>query len=215
MSGYEILSLDDLEAYPDLRTADAPQLIPLRHRLGLRAFGANCWTAQPGKQLVPRHSERSGDEELYVVVRGRATFTVDGETIAAPAGTLIHVLPGEEREAFADEPGTIVLAAGATPGEPFVARGWDEVVVAFAKAHGGDVAAGRADIEALVGRNPEAWEGAYNLACFEARFGDPEAAFDHLHRALARAPEDIRPFARDDEDLEPLHGDPRWQALVG
>ena len=56
----------------------------------------------------------------------------------------MHVPNGDVREAVAEEPDTIVLAVGATRGEPFVARGWDDVVVAFAKARAGDVEAGRA-----------------------------------------------------------------------
>lgn len=211
--GYEILSLDDLEPRESAGHGDS-MLMPLRHRLGLRAFGANCWTAPVGKQIVPRHEEESGDEELYVVVRGRATFTVDGASLDAPAGTLVHALPGETRGAVAEEPGTLVLAVGAPPGEAFEARGWDEVVVAFAAARAGDVAAGRTVMEELAARAPDNWEGAYNLACFEALFGDHEQAFDQLRRALANGPDEVRAFAREDDDLEPLHADPRWQELL-
>ena len=131
MSGYEVLSLDELGSYPDARYEGAPRLIPLRYELGLRAFGANAWTNDVGGHVVPRHSEESGNEELYVVVRGRATFTVNDETLDAPAGTLVHAVSGENREAVAEEPGTIVLAVGATRGQPFDAarlgRGGDRL----------------------------------------------------------------------------------------
>ena len=33
----------------------------------------------------------SAHEELYLVTAGAATFTVDGETVEAPSGTLVHV----------------------------------------------------------------------------------------------------------------------------
>ncbi len=214
-AGYEIVSLDQLGRYPDWRNHEAPVLMPLRQELGLRAFGANCWTAEPGKQIVPRHTEESGDEELYVVVRGRARFTVDDQTLDASAGTLIHVSPGETREAIAEEADTIVLAVGATPGEAFSARGWDEVVVAFAKSRAGDLEGGRATMEALIARDPDSWEGAYNLACFEAQFGVRAEAFEQLRRALADGPDGVAEFARDDGDLTPLHGDLRWQELLG
>jgi len=189
--------------------------MPLRQELGLRAFGANCWTGEPGRHVVPQHSETSGDEELYVVVRGRARFTVDGQDVDAPAGTLIHVPAGETREAIAEEPGTIVLAVGATPGESFAARGWDEVVVAFAKARAGDVAGGRAVLAGLLAREPESWEGDYNLACFAARYGERDEAFAALGRALAGGPADVADLARGDDDLAALHADPRWAELVG
>ena len=209
--GYEILSVDDLGAYPSPTHGDS-LLMPLRQRLGLRAFGANCWTADVGKRIVPEHEEDSGDEELYAVVRGRATFTVDGATVDAPAGTLLYILPGEVRTAVAEEPGTVVLAVGATPGEPFVARGWDDVVVAFARADAGEVDEARAIMQPFAERG---WEGVYNLACFEARFGDLDAAFEHLQRVVAAAPAETRPYLQNDSDLDRLRADPRWAEVVG
>jgi quercetin dioxygenase-like cupin family protein len=214
MKGYEILSLDELEPCPDPRYDGAPRLIPLRHALGLSAFGANAWTNDAGQPVVPRHSEESGNEELYVVVRGRVTFTVDDAKLDAPAGTLVHVGSGEAREATAEEPGTIVLAVGGTPGEPFTVHGWDELVIAFAKARAGEVAAGRAIIEELVGRRLDDWEGPYNAACFEALFGDRDTAFTHLARAAGLAGDEVRTFAPGDSDLARLHDDPRWAKLV-
>lgn len=212
--GYEILSLDDLPRY-DSETHGASVLMPLRQRLGLRAFGANCWTAAVGEQIVPRHAEESGDEELYVVVRGHATFTVGEERIDAPAGTLVHVLPGTVRQATAAEAETIVLAVGATPGEPFEARGWDEVVVAFAEARAGDIERGRTVLRELVAHHPDEWQGAYNFACYEARFGDADAAFEELRRAVALAPADeIRGYLDSDDDLAALRADPRFAGLT-
>ncbi len=211
--GYEILSLDALERYPDWRH-DGPELLPLRYRLGLRGFGANAWTAEPGRQIVPRHAEDSGNEELYVVVRGRATFTVGDETRDAPAGTLVHVPNGIVREATAEEPDTIVLAVGATRGVAFMPHGWDEVVIAFAKARAGDVEGGRAMMEALVARQPGEWQGPYNAACFEALQGDTDHAFESLRNALALDAASVRSFAPGDDDLASLRDDPRWQELM-
>lgn len=210
--GYEILSLAEAERYPDPRS-DGPVLIPLRYLLGVRAFGTNAWTAEVGKEAVPRHQEASGDEELYVVVQGRATFTVDDETLAAPAGTLLHVPAGTVRQAVAEEPETIVLAVGGTPGKAFAPRGWDEVVVAFAKAKAGDVAGGRAVLETLLAREPDEWPGPYNAACFEALNGDADRAFAQLRKAVELDAEAARGYAPNDDDLAVLHDDPRWQEL--
>jgi len=212
LDGYEILSLDELERYPS-ETHGGSVLLPLRQRLGLRAFGANCWTAEAGAQIVPRHFEESGDEELYVVVRGRASFAVGEDTLDAPAGTLVHVLPGTMRQATAEEPGTIVLAVGAPAGRAFEGRGWDEVVVAFAHGRAGDVERGRALMHDVAARQPDGWEAPYNLACFEARFGDADTAFEHLRRAVASAPAEVRGYAREDRDLASLRDDPHWQEL--
>ena len=163
---------------------------------------------------MPRHAEASGDEELYVVVRGRASFTVDRETVPAPAGTLVHVGSGETREAIAEEPGTIVLAIGATRGKPFEAHGWEEVVIAFARARAGDADGARLLIEGLLAREPGEWQGPYNAACFEALYGDAERAFAHLARAVELDGDAVRGFAPGDEDLSSLHDDTRWQELM-
>ena len=56
--------------------------------------------------------ERSlGHEEVYVVLAGRATFTLDDETLDAPAGTIVFIRDVDvRRHARAEEPGTSVLA---------------------------------------------------------------------------------------------------------
>jgi uncharacterized cupin superfamily protein len=100
---------------------------PVRDHLGITAFGVNAFlAAQAGDRVVELHDERElGHEELYVVVRGSARFLVDGDEHALPAGTVVLVAPGSTREAFATEPGTVVLVVGATPGEPFSVSAWE------------------------------------------------------------------------------------------
>jgi mannose-6-phosphate isomerase-like protein (cupin superfamily) len=208
--GYDILALDDLGRYPQ----DDALLLPLRMELGLRAFGANAWTAAIGDHVVPRHTEESGDEELYVVVRGRARFTVGDRTFDGVPGTLVHVEAGVEREAIAEEPDTIVLAVGAPVGKPYEAHGWEDVRVAFGEAAAGDLDAGRLRLEQLAASNRQNWEGWYNLACFESRFGDHAKAFEHLEKALS-IERQAKEYALNDSDFEPLHGDERWAAIAG
>lgn len=199
--GYQILSLDKLEPLVGTNNGEA-LLLPVRHLLGLRAFGANAWTSQVGKHVVPPHEEDSGDEELYAVVRGRARFTVGDEAFDAPAGTLVHVEPGEHRVAIAEEEGTIVLVAGATPGKAFERRGWDDVVVAYAHGGAGRVEEGRAIMRDLPPGGPE-WVKPYNLACYEARFGDRDRARAHLNEAFALS-DDARTYAEHDSDLDSI-----------
>ncbi len=57
-------------------------------------------------------------------------------------------------------------------------------------------------------------ESEYNRACFAAICGDSEEALRLLAIALEKAPGD-RLWARQDPDLESLHDDPRFWALVG
>ena len=116
--GYEILSIDDLERYPS--TAGTQILMPIRRRLGFEPFGVNAWLGrEAGDHVIERHREPKGPEELYVVLRGNASFTLEEETFEAPVGTLVHAPPGTLREATALEPGTVVLAVGAKAGEAF------------------------------------------------------------------------------------------------
>ena len=121
--GYTILTLDEAQT----GTHRDCTLIPVRQLLGFRAAGVNAWKADAGDDLVPPQSEGAGMEELYAVVRGRATFTVDEETATAPAATLIFVPPGVHRSAVAAEDGTIVLVVGGTVGSAFRPTGWDSV----------------------------------------------------------------------------------------
>ena len=202
--GYEILSIDDLDRWSGA-TDDAPVLRPLRRLLGFQPFGVNCWTAPPGGgRVIERHFERGGDEELYVVVRGRATFTVGEETVDAPTGTLVHVPPGTLREAVAHDERTVVLAIGAKPGEAWEPAPWEDFHVAFASARSGETLA----------RHPAAWQGQYNAACFETLDGKDEAAFAHLRKAFELGPPEVRQHARGDADLAGLHTDPRWAELA-
>ncbi len=102
---------------------------PVRHHFGVTAFGVNAYVARAAEELViEEHSEGSGGhEELYVVTAGRAAFTIAGEEVDAPAGTLVAVTdPTIVRGAVAAEPGTTVLVVGAPRGEPYTLRNWEK-----------------------------------------------------------------------------------------
>ena len=109
--------------------------IPIRHELGVSAFGVNAWVGRNvGDQVIEPHRETpdgeagvaQAQEELYFVTSGHATFTIDGEVVEAPAGTLVFVRePEAMREAVAREAGTTVLAVGAPVGEGFEVAPWE------------------------------------------------------------------------------------------
>jgi cupin domain len=104
---------------------------PVRHHLGVHAFGINAWVArEAGDEVIEDHVEAkdspSRHEELYFVVSGRATFTVDGEEVDAGAGTIVFVPdPESRRQAVAVEPGTTILALGGPPGEAYTVSEWE------------------------------------------------------------------------------------------
>src|SRR3954451_14504046 len=111
---WQVARLDEIER----RDRD----IPVREHLGIRAFGINAYTPGEDGTLISAHDEAgSGQEELYIVLDGNATFEIDGETVDAPAGTFVFVPPGSRRMATGE--GT-VLALGATPGAAYEALDW-------------------------------------------------------------------------------------------
>ena len=68
----------------------------VRRDLDINSFGVNAfYQAESGALVIGEHEEvgpgASGHEELYVVVEGGATFTVDGEEVDAPRGTAVFV----------------------------------------------------------------------------------------------------------------------------
>lgn len=193
----------------------APVLMPLRQRLDLHAFGLNCWTAPVGAPVIERHSEPDGDEEVYIVVSGRVRFTVGEDTFDAGPETVVYVPPDTLREAVVTEPETLVLAVGAKRGEAFEPKSWEDFQIAFAQARARGEDEARALLAEMLARDADAWQPAYNAACFEALAGNTDAAFQHLGRALALGPPRVRQFAADGEDFAALRSDPRWQQLIG
>jgi mannose-6-phosphate isomerase-like protein (cupin superfamily) len=109
----------------------SPRWRPVRHHLGVAAFGVNLWSAAgPGDEVIEDHVEAtdspSQHQELYLVLSGRAAFTVDGEEVDAPAGTFVFVPdPASRRSAVAREPDTTVLAMGAPAGAPYEVSRWE------------------------------------------------------------------------------------------
>ena len=98
----------------------------IRSTLDVRAFGVNAWTAtEDGQQLVGEHDETDlGHEELYVVLGGHATFSLDGAEVDAPAGTVLRVSEPTVKRGAVGTAGTTVLVVGAKPGEAFVPSQW-------------------------------------------------------------------------------------------
>ena len=116
--------------YPD-RTDGDFHLI--RRHFDIRAFGVNGITGDAGDEMAEPHDERDdevqltdGHEELFAVMSGHAVFTVDGENIDAPAGTLVFVRdPDLVRSARATANDTTILAIGGRPGVPFEISRWE------------------------------------------------------------------------------------------
>ena len=119
---HRVTRVDDIPEGP--AEAAGIEWHPVRHELGITAFGTNAYVGRaPGDLVIEDHDEDE-HEELYVVLSGAATFTVDDETFDAPQGTLVLVTPPSRRVAHAAEPDTTILAVGA-PGESFRPSEWE------------------------------------------------------------------------------------------
>ena len=187
----------------------------IRSTLGVAAFGVNAWTATvDGQQIIGEHDETSlGHEELYVVLSGHATFTLDGETVEAPTGAVVHVPDPAVKRGASGTRGTTILVVGAKPGEAFTPSAWERAAQAlrFWPTEEWDRA-----VEVLEGHLAETPDHAgtyYNLACAHARAGRPDAAIDHLERAVDLQ-ESFAEFAPKDDDLASLREDPRFTAAT-
>jgi mannose-6-phosphate isomerase-like protein (cupin superfamily) len=208
---YRVATIDELQ---DIAYRQDTHMRPVRHHLGINAFGTNAWTAAAaGDRLMPEHQEDEGNEELYVVLRGRARFEIDGNTVEAPQGTLVFVQPEGNRTAFAEQAGTTVLAVGSRAGQPYEAGGWEVWAEYHPLYESGDY-------EAVIDRAREPLEASgyatplYNLACCEALSGRNEDAIAHLRVAFERRP-GLREVAKDDTDFDPIRDEPAFRELVG
>ena len=131
--GYRTLHLDDIETIRFPAESDVPDWKPVRHTLGVDAFGTNAYVAPSAGDIViephdelPGEGEAAGHQEIYLVLDGAARFTVDGESFDVPKGGIVFLRnPALRREAVALEDGTVVFAVGAPAGEAFVPSAWE------------------------------------------------------------------------------------------
>jgi quercetin dioxygenase-like cupin family protein len=209
---YATMQLDELQEISDGRAAWRP----VRHHLGIESFGVNTWTGHAaGDRIINEHDEEEdGNEELYLVLRGRAVFELDGERQDAPTGTLVFCPPNVKRTAFAEEPGTTLLALGGKVGSAYAPNGWDvwAPLQPLYAAGGYDKLADQA--RGVVEANPQYPMVAYNIACCESLAGRHADAIGHLASAVAGS-EDLRTLARQDSDFDAIRDDPRFKELVG
>ena len=214
---FRTLQLSELEPIP----AVGGTLLwhPLRYALGVSAFGVNAYTAPAaGQDVVEEHTEASGaaggHEELYVVLTGHARFTIDGDEVDAPAGTLVFLPdPQSRRHAVAVDAGTTVLAIGAEPGKPYAVSAWEWSFRAQPHLTAGEWEQGMAILADGLKAHPGNGSLLYNLACCEAGLGRFEEANAHLSEALADDP-GVREWAAGDADLDPLREHPGFPLLT-
>jgi len=213
MSGYAVAHLDEIDEMHDGRCPWRP----VRHHFGITAFGVNAWTARDaGDRIINEHDESEPDlnEELYLVLAGRAAFELDGDRVDAPAGTLVFVRPGVKRTAVAEEPETTIIALGGTPGKAYEPDGWELWAPLGPLYESGEYAEAADRGRELVEAHPQYAGLFYNLACCESLAGRTTDALEHLRRAIDMS-ERFRPYAKDDSDFDAIRDEPAFKELVG
>jgi hypothetical protein len=199
VSDWSAIRLDDAEAIPWPGTELTWR--PLRHPLGTRIVGMAAFTAgRPGQEVVEAHRETEGGmghEEVYVVLRGRATFTLDGTSVDAPAGTFVRVAPHVHRHAVAAEAGTAVLALGGMATFEPSSSEWIERARPHIRS---DPQRAREIVADLRVQRPDSPGIPIAEALLAAGRGDDESA----RAALGRVDPRYRDALRSDPDLGPL-----------
>lgn len=211
---WRVLPLADVEGYAE---EGKPRWHMIRSMLGIRSFGVNAWRAtEAGQQIIGEHDElgpgAGAHEELYLVLSGHATFTLDDERVAAPAGSLVYVRePATKRSAVADAVGTEILVVGGRPGAAFSVSPWERSAEALRFWSTGEWEQAIEILKAQLAQDPLNANVFYNLACAESRGGHAGAAIEHLRRAIDLQPQ-FAELARGDADLEGIRADPRFPA---
>ena len=184
----------------------------VRSTLDVRAFGINAWTAtEDDQRLIGEHDEAESEahEELYVVLSGHATFTLDGDVVDAPAGTVVHVPDPAVKRGATGASGTTILVVGAKPGEAFTPSSWERSAEALRYWPEEEWDSAIKVLECHLVETPDNGGVHYNLACAKARAGRRDVALDHLRRAVELEAR-FAVYAQTDEDLASLRDDPAF-----
>lgn len=209
--GCRVLSIFDEDAV--LTEGGRLEWVPVRRRLGIEAFGTNAFRAvRAGDPVVEDHVESPGQEELYLVVRGRAEFFIGDDRLEADAGTVVFVpQPDMRRRAVALEDGTAVFAVGGWPGGAYHSLPWEPIYLAQESMRTGDWAGAAETLRREAGEHLDTAIIQFRLACCHARLGQHELALGELRRAIEINP-DLRDRAQDEAHLESLRELPDWPA---
>jgi tetratricopeptide (TPR) repeat protein len=213
-TSYRVLSLPE-----EGREGDGDRVfIRLRRTLDIGAFGASAvYQAKACEEVIGEHDElgpgADGHEELYVVVQGSATFTLDGEEIEAPQGTVVFVQPGTTRKAVATSDETIVLSVGGRRGEAYRLPPGAELYDFFEHYKQEDWESALAACHVALEKHPGNALILFNIACMQSMLGRGDEALATLAESVEKWPK-FKENARADDDFASLREDARFTELV-
>jgi tetratricopeptide (TPR) repeat protein len=203
-----IVHIDELDA---IEMPDGFVWRPVRRRFGIQAFGTNAYTPGASGQVVEEHTEQTlGHEEIYLVLRGRVQFTVDGNEHELGPGQLVFLRdPSLRRGAVAVTDDAAVLAIGGKPGAPHEVSAWEYTFAASPHLRAGRYDEARQLLHEGLEAKPGSPPLLYDLACVEALAGEKDNALELLNEAVA-SDERFRKYAQTDEDFASIRDDPRF-----
>jgi tetratricopeptide (TPR) repeat protein len=184
---------------------------PVRRRFDIHAFGTNAYTPGATGRIIEEHTERVLlHEEIYLVLRGRVLFTVDGNEHDLGPGQLVFLRdPSLKRGAVALSDDAAVLAIGGKPGEPHEISAWEYTFAASPALRAGRFDEARRLLREGLEAKPDSPAILYDLACVEALAGQTDTALELLSESIAKN-ESFREYAQTDEDFDSIRDDPRF-----
>ncbi len=125
IKGWKVANISDIGPVKDSWPADWHSI---RHFFGIEGFGINAATKKAGDSITPEHDEAGGgQQEVFVVMQGKAEFTLDGAVVTAGKFDIVYIDPHVRRSAKALETPTTVLIVGGTPGKAYKIGKWEKV----------------------------------------------------------------------------------------
>ncbi len=123
-TGWKVASIDEI---PPVKADWPATWKSVRHHFGITAFGVNAVTKDAGNVLIPEHDHaETGEQELYVVLAGEVTATLDGEQVSVPAGSVVGVEGATRRKFESAASATTLMVIGAIPGKAYEVGEWEK-----------------------------------------------------------------------------------------
>jgi len=185
--------------------------VPVRRRLGIDAFGVNGYrAARAGDVIIEDHVESPGQQEAYMVVRGRARLTVGGHDLDLGPGEIAFVAdPDQRRGGVALEDETALLAIGGWTDQPYHSLPWEPIYLTQQLMARGEWSEAAATLEREAGTHRDSAIVHFRMACCFAQAGEHERALVELGAALEARP-GMAEMAVSDPLLEPLRARDDW-----
>ena len=96
----------------------------VRAGLDITAFGVQIMDLPPDYTTAAHDESETGQQELYVALRGAGAVVAGEERLPLDAEHLVRVDAGTERTLTSGPEGLRVLCVGGVPGAPYVAPEW-------------------------------------------------------------------------------------------